>query len=76
MFDPRYVCAGSISIALQFRPEGPSTELTAGGFDKTVWKSEEWCEWHQDSQVVCYNRLDCYLPEEGEPFPSSIEKLF
>lgn len=44
MFDAQYVCAGPIPIALQFRPEGPSTEPAAGGLDETVWKSEEWCE--------------------------------
>lgn len=67
------VCfAGSIPFSLQFRSQGPSKEPAAGGPDEAVWKSKEWCEWYKNSQVVCHNWLDCYLPEEGEPFLSLI----
>ena len=67
------VCfAGSIPFSLQFRSQGPSKEPTAGRLNKAVWKSKEWCEWYKNSQVVCHNRLDCYLPEKGEPVLSLI----
>ena len=64
--------AGSIPFSLQFRSQGPSKEPTAGRLNKEVWKSKEWCEWYKNSQVVCHNRLDCYLPEKGEPVLSLI----
>lgn len=43
-FTTRCVGAGPIPITLQFRSQGPSEKPAAGGFDKEVWKSKEWCE--------------------------------
>lgn len=60
---------GKVPITLQFRPEGSSKKFTPGRFDQTIWKSQEWCKWHKESQVVCNYRLDCHLSEKGETLP-------
>lgn len=57
--------AGSLSLSLQLRPEGPVEKSAAGGPDKTLWQPQEWSQWYQGAQVVCHHWLDRHLPEEG-----------
>lgn len=59
---------GTIPFSLQLRPEGSAEKPAAGWPDKEIWQPEEWREWHQKSQVVFHNRLDCHIWKEGRFF--------
>ena len=67
------VFAGSLPIPFQLRPEGSFEKFAAGGLDQALRQPQEWSQWYQGSQVVCYHWLDCHLPEEGEASSLTVE---
>ena len=58
--------SGTVSIPLQLGFERSIAQFIASRFDQTLWQLEKWCQRHQGSQVVFYNRLDSNLSEKGK----------